>query len=92
MHAPAASDTLVTLEKGCLKFLYPSNLDVKSEATILTNLRAKNITTLLISHRPDVCKFADRVLEMDDLCRPELSRENKIVPLAAQMREYPWVL
>ncbi len=43
-----------------------SSLDVEGEAEILRNLRALGVTLILCSHRPEVWKFADRVIDIRD--------------------------
>jgi ATP-binding cassette, subfamily B, bacterial CvaB/MchF/RaxB len=43
-----------------------SSLDVEGEAEILRNLRELGVTLILCSHRPEVWKFADRVIDIRD--------------------------
>ena len=41
-----------------------NHLDVETESKILQKLRSMPGTKIVISHRPDVMSFADRVLSM----------------------------
>ena len=43
-----------------------SSLDVEGEADILRNLRRLGVTLIICSHRPEVWKFADRILDVRD--------------------------
>jgi ATP-binding cassette subfamily B protein RaxB len=42
-----------------------SSLEVAIEAEILARLRERAITTILVAHRPEVWRFADRVYTLD---------------------------
>lgn len=41
-----------------------SSLDVEGEAEILRNLRELGVTLILCSHRPEVWKFADKIVDI----------------------------
>jgi ATP-binding cassette subfamily B protein RaxB len=41
-----------------------ASLDVETEAAIMRNLRHLGVTLVVISHRPEVWKFADRMIEL----------------------------
>lgn len=44
-----------------------SNLDVKTEASIIEILKNIKITKVIIAHRPETISMADRVLSMDEI-------------------------
>jgi subfamily B ATP-binding cassette protein HlyB/CyaB len=43
-----------------------ASLDVETEAAILANLRSLGVTLVVISHRPEVWKIGDEVIELED--------------------------
>jgi ATP-binding cassette subfamily B protein RaxB len=53
-----------------------SHLDTRLESVVNSNLKQKNITTIMIAHRPDTIRWADEVymLENGNLCAVELPK------------------
>ena len=45
-----------------------SSLDVETETKVLANFKASGATLLLIAHRPEVWRLADRVVELEAGC------------------------
>lgn len=43
-----------------------SNLDVIKESEVNHNIKALNITRVIIAHRPETIASADRVINLDD--------------------------
>jgi ATP-binding cassette, subfamily B, bacterial CvaB/MchF/RaxB len=43
-----------------------SSLDVEGEAELLARIRLRGVTLILCSHRPEVWKFADRVIDVNE--------------------------
>ncbi len=53
-----------------------SSLDVEGEAEILRNLRELGVTLILCSHRPEVWKFADKIIDIRDGQAFEVARHH----------------
>lgn len=64
-----------------------SQLDVATEKAIASTLRGLRLTRILVAHRPETVRSADRVIRLDDApgAAPVVVRELKPAPQPAQL-------
>jgi len=63
-----------------------SHLDVQNESAVSAAIRATQVTRIIIAHRPETIRSADRVIDLDDL-RPH--RHARFAPPLAQGSQSP---
>jgi len=51
-----------------------SHLDVQNESAVSAAIRATQVTRIIIAHRPETIRSADRVIDLDDLRRQRHAR------------------